>query len=110
MSRRPMKNIHQIEAEAQASGLRIPVKQTRLLLVRPNRLGIGHDVGWRVWDRNGVPVDLWWGNTRDRRSLEGLVADAASRGIKFLLSPEAKTLLAPDAGDPDDRPPGAAGG
>jgi hypothetical protein len=56
---------------------------TRYLVVRPNRLGFGLDVGWGVWDRDGVFCHLWWGNTRDQTSLTALADDCRRRGEVF---------------------------
>ncbi len=65
----------------------------RQLIVRPNRLKIGIDVGWRVWGRDGIPVDVWWGNTNNADTLGKLAEDAVLKGIEFGLSDEARELL-----------------
>ena len=60
----------------------------RQLIVRPNRLGIGIDVGWAV----GM-LNIWWGNTKDADTLARLAEDAVLRGIEFGLSDEARAVL-----------------
>ena len=53
------------------------------LIVGPNRLGIGLDIGWRTRLRDGSDWDVWWGNTRDETTLELLKADLSLNGREW---------------------------
>ena len=55
----------------------------RVMVTRPNRLGSGIDVGWRMTDRNGDSIELWPMNTRDDDSLMSLIVDAKARYGEF---------------------------
>jgi hypothetical protein len=57
-------------------------KRPRDMIVGPNRLGIGLDVGWRI-QAEDAEVDLWCMNTRDEESLASLIEDARRQGYAF---------------------------
>jgi hypothetical protein len=63
---------------------------TRYVIVRPNKHGFGIDVGWGIFDRDGVFCHLWWGNTRNRASLSALMDDCRARGTAFEPPTEAE--------------------
>jgi hypothetical protein len=50
------------------------------LVWKPNRLGIGLDVGWLITDRDGVPCSVKWGNCKGHEQLPLLLADAQKHG------------------------------
>lgn len=64
------------------------------LIVKPNDLGIGYDVGWSVWS----PLDekwceCWWGNTKNADSFRSMTEDARRQGYVFDPGDSALNLL-----------------
>ena len=58
---------------------------SRVMITRPNKLGIGIDVGWRLTDPDSRAecIELWTMNTRDDESLKLLVQDAKLKYGEF---------------------------
>lgn len=58
------------------------------LVYKPNRHGIGLDIGWRVTDRDGVTITIKWGNVKDASYLPGIVTEANATGRECALGEE----------------------
>ena len=62
--------------------------RVKQLITRPEPHGFGIDVGWRLFDRDGQSLEIWWGNTRDRQSLKELIEDCRRHGYVFTYDEE----------------------
>ena len=75
------------------------------LITRPNRYGIGIDVGWRIPTADGLAWEAWWGNTRDVGTLCLLIEDCRRHAASpFTLAPKTEAMIAASC------PPGPANG
>lgn len=85
-----VENTHPILAGSirRVYGLGDSTPPTCEMITRPNPLGVGIDVGWRIGGR-----DSWWGNTRDAASLRDLIDNARQVGRSFSLSADTEAII-----------------
>lgn len=67
----------------------------KYLIAKRHKNGAGIDIGWRGYDQEYKPFEIYWGNTRDGKSLSALIADAYRQGYVFEVDDSASVFLPP---------------
>jgi hypothetical protein len=53
------------------------------MIAQINDIGFGIDIGWRIYDTDNQPLEIYWGNTKNSISLKSLIQDARRQGHDF---------------------------